>query len=96
MLFQRNSAFSYESTSNIALRRTDSLPLSEGFGLWQAQSEDNDEDRWACTEPEQGSPAVRRGIDKTTSKHRGKEVAKSIPLLQHPAYDTSCCLRAVL
>ena len=38
---------------------------------------------------------MRGGVDQTSSKGRSQEVSKSISLLQHTGYDTSCTLRAV-
>ena len=96
MTFQRHFAFSNERPPDISTLVPDELTLLERIGFWQTETEDDEQNRRAGTEPIQRTPAVRRSIDKTPRKCCRQKVPKSVSLLQHTRNNTTCRMRAVL
>jgi hypothetical protein len=88
-------SFGDESCTNVALLISDYLTFDVCICFWEAETEDNDQDRWASTEPVKRSPSMRSGINETSSKCCGEKVSKSITLLQHPRQKTTSLFRTV-
>jgi len=89
---QCDFAFSNKCCPDIALFVSDDLAFLVGFGFWQAESKDNDEDGRASTEPEEWTPSVRCGVHKTSCESSRQQVPKSIALLQHSRNQTTSFL----
>jgi hypothetical protein len=68
MPLQSDFSFSDESPSNITPLISNQLPLLERIGFRQAKAENDDQNRRAGTEPEEWTPSMRCGIDKTSGK----------------------------
>jgi hypothetical protein len=63
VLLQGHSSFGDEGFCQVTCGVANLATLDVGFRLREAQSEDYKEYWRTCAEPEQGSPAVRSGID---------------------------------
>ena len=81
MFLERDAAFGEEGVGYTTLGFADGIAFSVGCGFWEAQTEDDDEDWWACTEPKEGTPAVGCRIDKATGESCGEEIAERVALL---------------
>lgn len=68
---------------------TDGLALSESLGLGETQAEDDDEDGRASSEPVEGSPAVRGGVDEAAGERCCQQVSEGVALLQETGHDTA-------
>ena len=62
VLLKRNPAFGEESTCEVAAGLADGGSVSERSGLRQAETENDDQDGRASSEPVQRPPAVRSSI----------------------------------
>jgi hypothetical protein len=97
MALESNLSLGDESTSDIrASRLTNGYTLAICLCLGKAQSEQDDQNGRACTEPEERAPSTVRGVvDKSTGEDYSKKVAKGITLLQHSTNDTASLFRTV-
>jgi len=68
VLLKGDLAFGNESLANARASLANTLAFDEGIRLWETQTEDDDENWWGSSEPEEWSPSVRSGVDKGTSK----------------------------
>lgn len=69
--FQGDLSFCNKCGCNISAGFSGFDTLSVGTGLGQAESENDDQDWWAGTEPEERSPAMWGGVDKGACKCSG-------------------------
>jgi hypothetical protein len=95
VLPQCDLSFRNERSRKISLGLLESLTISKGLGLWKTETKENYQNRWTCSKPEERTPSMGRGIDKSASESRGQEVPKCIALLKHARYDASSCVRAI-
>lgn len=72
------------------------LTTTESLRLGQTQTERDDQQRRASSEPVQRTPAMRGCIDETARKGRREQIPKSITLLQQTRDNTTCFGRAIL
>jgi hypothetical protein len=96
MSLKCNFAFCNERLPNIALLISNGVTFNVRISFWQAETENDDQNRWAGTEPEERAPAVRSGVDKASRKSSCQKITKSVALLQHAGNDSTCLLRAIL
>lgn len=67
----------------------DGLALSESLGLGETQTEDDDEDGRASSEPVEGSPAVGGGVDQAARERSSQQISEGVALLQETGDDTA-------
>lgn len=89
VLSDGDAAFGDEGAGEMAAGDADGFALAEAFGFREAEAEEDEEDWRAGAEPVEGTPAVGGGVDETTRKCGGEQVAKGVALLEHPADDPS-------
>lgn len=53
MASESDFALGEEGRGNMMASFADSFAVAEDFGFWEAETEDDDEDWWAGTEPEE-------------------------------------------
>lgn len=84
MVLESHFALRHEISSDTASERLSySFATLESLGFGQAQTENNEQHRWASAEPKERAPAVWSGVDKTTRKRSDEQVTKGVTLLQH-------------
>ena len=71
VLAEGDFAFGQECACDVTLGSSESLPVTVGLCFWQAQTENDDQDWRACSEPEQWTPAVGSGVDEAAGKRCG-------------------------
>lgn len=97
MTLQGDLALRHERGSHTTANLSTSLlATAEGLRLRQTQPEDNNQHRWASSEPEEGTPAMGRGINQRARKSRRKQIPERIPLLQQAGDNTTRCDGTVL
>lgn len=96
MPLERDLALVDEGLTNVVFSLPDTLTLLVCLSLGQAETEEDDQDWRASTEPEQRALSVRGGADKCTSEDSRKQVTEDITLLQQSRDETSSRQRAVL
>jgi len=96
MSSQSNFSFCNKCLSNISLLISDQFTLVERFRLWQAESEDDNQNWGTGTKPEKWAPSMRSGVDESSCKGCSQKISESITLLQHTGDYTTSFLRAIL
>ena len=71
MLAECDFAFREERSGDVALGLSKCLTIAIGFRFWEAETESDDENRWASSEPEEGTPAVGGRVDETAGERCG-------------------------
>jgi hypothetical protein len=90
MTLQRNLSLRQERSSNTTTHlRARLLSSLESLRLTQEQTEDDNKNRRTSRKPIKRPPSVRGRINERASKSRGKEVSKSIALLQETRDNTT-------
>ena len=79
--FQSNFAFADEGAGDVAFGLAQRVASLVGLSLREAEAEEDDENRWTGTEPEERSPAVGSSVDEATSEGGRKQIAECIALL---------------
>lgn len=97
MALESDLSFGDESTSDVrASRLTNGYTFAVCLCLGKAQSEQDDQNGRACTEPEERAPSTVRGVvDKSTGEDYREKVAKGVTLLQHTTDNTASLFRTV-
>src|SRR5215471_12487653 len=96
MSFQDDFALRDEGGCDIASTLLSGFhSIFKGLGLWQAETKDDNQDRWASREPEEWSPTVAGCVDQRTGKGGCEQITKGVTLLQHAGHDATSLLRAI-
>ncbi len=81
MSLERYFAFGKEGTSEVATCVFEGITFDVGVGFRKAESEDDDQDRRARTEPVQWSPGMLRRVDQSSCEDGGQQIPKGVALL---------------
>ena len=81
-------ALFYEGLADIALTLARLDLAFIRLGLGEEESPDDEDDGWTGAEPEQRTPAMRRGIHKPAGESSREEIAERVALLHNTAHQT--------
>ena len=70
VLLESDLAFGDECAGYASIRMSNGISLTVGLGLWQAETERNNQNWWASSEPEKRSPAMRCGVNQPSGEDR--------------------------
>ena len=83
MLHESHSSFGHESAGQVSAGFSHCLSFAVCLGFWQAETEDDDQDRRPSAKPVQRSPAMRGGVDQASGECGRQQISKRVSLLQH-------------
>jgi hypothetical protein len=95
MALQRDLSFGNKCGTNITPLFSNLNTLSICRRFREAESEENNQDRWASPKPEEWAPSVASSIHETASKSCREKISKSVTLLQHTRNDTASLLGTI-
>lgn len=77
-----SSAFLEECICDVLSCFADSLTFNERVSLREEESEDDQENWWPCSKPEEWAPSVRRGVDEASCEDCCEQVPEGVSLFR--------------